>query len=483
MAFYTFLCGALLMTAEAAPPITLDEALEALTANHPIFTKTALTIEQAQLNESALAQEEVWRLSVREENLLQGGDPANPFGPARAIGASAKVGVQRDFWSNGSRLEVGLTSSYLYLQHDDDAGTFALGAPNLPDVAIPLTRDGLESALSVQYTYPLMKNPGLLKRLSLQDAALKVAEEEYQAREVQELAMVSVAGLYVRWWLLNEQEKILLKRVDLAKENRRLVSKRQRARLAERVDVLRSEQALERARSGLAECRWRASGVVAELQTILGITNLVDRAPQAIVPQAPAETEEKVDWVLQTRRLNILNTLRTRLQLQVSAEQERLKPELALVMRAGLKREDFRYTDDGSEGEFNPDAFAGVTFSVPLDRSFVRTGIESVMVGQRIIDEEIRAIRLELTSQKARIDSERQSLNALVKVKDRQLSVASQRAREEGKLFKLGRTLLNFVIQSQDEVQQAKMERLEVIGRLMQLEIERLALMDLFGTP
>ena len=29
------------------------------------------------------------------------------------------------------------------------------------------------------------------------------------------------------------------------------------------------------------------------------------------------------------------------------------------------------------------------------------------MVGQRIIDEEIRAIRLELTSQKARIDSER----------------------------------------------------------------------------
>ena len=111
-----------------------------------------------------------------------------------------------------------------------------------------------------------------------------------------------------------------------------------------------------------------------------------------------------------------------------------------------------------------------VTFSVPLDRSFVRTGIESVMVGQRIIDEEIRAQRLELISKKARIDSERESLTALVKVKDRQLSVASRRAREEGKLFKLGRTLLNFVIQSQDEVQQAKMERLEVVGRLAQLE-------------
>ena len=104
MTFYTFLCGALLMTGEPATTISLDEALDALTANHPIFAKTSLEVEQAQLNESALKQEEVWHLKLREENLLQGGDPANPFGPTRALGASAKVGLQRDFWSNGSRL-------------------------------------------------------------------------------------------------------------------------------------------------------------------------------------------------------------------------------------------------------------------------------------------------------------------------------------------------------------------------------------------
>ena len=288
-----------------------QEALDALTANHPIFAKTSLEIKQAQLNESALKQEEVWHLRLREENLVQGGAPANPFGPARAIGASAKVGIQRDFWSNGSRLEVGLTSSYLYLQHDDDAGTFALGAPNLPDVAIPLTRDGLESALSMQYTYPLMQNPGLLKKLSLQDAALRVEEQEYQAREVQKHAMVSVAALYVQWWTLSEQEKILLKRVNLAKENRRLVSKRQRARLAERVDVLRSEQALERARSGLAECRWRASGIVAELQTVLGLDNLAEKVPQAISPEEPGAARDDATWVMETRRLSILNNLKT----------------------------------------------------------------------------------------------------------------------------------------------------------------------------
>ena len=105
-------------------------------------------------------------------------------------------------------VSVGLTSTYLYLQHDDDAGTFALGAPNLPDVAIPLTRDGLESALSVQYTYPLMQSEPL-EELSLQDAALRVEEQEYQAREIQERAMVSVAALYVQWWVLSEQNKFL----------------------------------------------------------------------------------------------------------------------------------------------------------------------------------------------------------------------------------------------------------------------------------
>ena len=154
----------------------------------------------------------------------------------------------------------------------------------------------MESALSVQYTYPLMQNPGLLKELSLQDAALRVEEQEYQAREIQERAMVSVAALYVQWWVLSEQEQILIRRVSLAKENRRLVSKRQRARLAERVDVLRSEQALERARSGLAECRWRASGIVAELQTILGLDNLAEKVPQAISPEQPGAVEGDAGW-------------------------------------------------------------------------------------------------------------------------------------------------------------------------------------------
>ena len=101
------------------------------------------------------------------------------------------------------------------------------------------------------------------------------------------------------------------------------------------------------------------SGIVAELQTILGLDNLAEKVPQAISPEQPGAVEGDAGWVMATRRLSILNNLKTRLQLKVSAEEERLKPELALVMRAGLKREDFRYTDDASEGEFNPDAFAG----------------------------------------------------------------------------------------------------------------------------
>ena len=83
--------------------------------------------------------------------------------------------------------------------------------------------------------------------------------------------------------------------------------------------------------------------------------------------------QDDATWVMETRRLSILNNLKTRLQLKVSAEEERLKPELALVMRAGVKREDFRYTDDASEGGLIL-MFAGVTFSVPLT-SFVQTGL------------------------------------------------------------------------------------------------------------
>ena len=481
MALYAFLFGAMLFAPGSGDALSLDEALEALSTSHPLFTKSELEIERARVDLSALEQGEVWNLNLREENLIRGGDPANPFGPKRAYGVSTRVEAQRDFWSNGSRLEVGFDASYLYLQHEDNAGTFSLGAPNLPDVAIPLTRDGLQSALSLQYTYPLLQNPGLLKTLNLKNAGLKVIEMEFRSKEAQELAMLSVSALYVKWWILSEQEKILEKRLELAKENKRVVVRRQRARLAERVDVLRSEQALQRALGGLADCRTRIAGTVAELALLTGISELAKRKPTPIQLESELPTLAADAWVGQTRRIGILENLKARLQLKVEAEEERLKPELAVIMRAGVRREDFRYTDEGSEGEFNPDGFAGVALSIPLDRSFQRSGIESAVIGQRILDEEIRETAVGLTATMARINAELAALDDLIQVKDRQLNVAVQRSREELKMFKLGRTLLNFVIQSQDEVQQAKMERLEVVGRLSQLKVERLALMDLLA--
>ena len=293
--------------------------------------------------------------------------------------------------------------------------------------------------------------------------------------------MLSVASLYLRWWLFTEQEKILEKRVTLAKENKRVVVRRKKARLAEKVDVLRSEQALQRALSGVAECRTKTAGAVAELSLMTGLKGLSARKPTALEPEKQSSTSTGDGWIDETRRLDLLRNVKARLRLKVEAEQERLKPELALIMRAGVRREDFRYTDDRSEGEFNPDGFAGLAFSLPLDRSAQRSGIESALIGERIVDEEIRETRLSLASSMARVQAELRSLHELIKVKDRQLSIASQRSREELKMFKLGRTLLNFVIQSQDDVQQAKMERLEVMGKVTQLELERLALMDLLG--
>ena len=107
--------------------------------------------------------------------------------------------------------------------------------------------------------------------------------------------------------------------------------------------------------------------------------------------------------------------------------------------------------------------------------------IENASIAERVVDEELREQKMMLRSLRARIDAESAALRELLKVKERQLQIASQRYREERKMFRLGRTLLNFVIESQDQVQEAKMERLDVRARLALLRIERLALFDLLG--
>ena len=72
-------------------------------------------------------------------------------------------------------------------------------------------------------------------------------------------------------------------------------------------------------------------------------------------------------------------------------------------------------------------------------------------------------------------------MDDLLKVKEGQVRIATQRYKEEKKLFRLGRTLLNFVIESQDQVQEAKMDVLDVRARLALIRIEKLALFDLIG--
>ena len=121
MAFYTFLCGALLMTGEPTTTISLNEALEALTANHPIFAKTSLEIEQAQLNESALKQEEVWHLKLREENLCRAATLRIHLAQPEQLAHRLNLDFNGTFGQMVVVSKWDLRRPIFILQHDDDA--------------------------------------------------------------------------------------------------------------------------------------------------------------------------------------------------------------------------------------------------------------------------------------------------------------------------------------------------------------------------
>ncbi len=468
---------------QASGPLSLGDAFDALQRHHPLFAKAALEVAQARGVEALKRLDHIWYLDARQDTLTSGGDPANTFSPQQVFGATSSFGLRRDFKESGGRLEFGLDASYLYLDHNDDAGRVSLGIPNQPDMLIPLTKDGLQGALSLRYTHPLWKNPGVLEELALQDARLKADEVELRVAESQEALAHAVASRYVQWWFLTEQREIVGKRVQLATENLRLVQKRQRARLAEKVDVLRAQQAVQLANGGLSEVRVKIDATVSELEVILGLS-LEGRQPASVYSYREEGLQSRAsqdNWMDPLGRIRALESLKRRMGLQIDAQRELAKPELALVLSAGVKREDFRYTDDTSEGEFNPDAFAGLVLSYPLGEDPSNAMIENASIAERVVDEELREQKVMLRSLRARIDAESAALRELLKVKERQLQIASQRYREERKMFRLGRTLLNFVIESQDQVQEAKMERLDVRARLALLRIERLALFDLLG--
>ncbi|MCH7673371.1 TolC family protein [candidate division KSB1 bacterium] len=437
------LWGISLASRAGAQTITLETFLDQLQQKHPIFEKEKLTaqIEREEQNSNLGTQD--W--NVFSSVNLSRETPAIAFaGPERTDAVTINGGVERLFWKTGGRLTVSFTSGRAYL---DIRPVF-----EVPDAFY-------QNQFALTYSHPLLKNRnGFLDKFQFELKQFDIDFSEVVALENQEDFLATLAGKFLDWVFFMEQIKIVTERSKLSEEELARTERKRAANLVDQVDVIRAEDAVRISKQNLVLVESQLKAVRAELAVLSQSSELNTAEPEfdlyGVIELPSLETA--TGQVKENSRLIKAIDFRVQ-QIGYSRKgfEETLKPDLSLVAQFNTKSID---TALGKSFVLDkPDWVVGLQFRVPLQNRTAKSQVAKTDLQLKQIQEQLHEISLDLESAVTNIYIQITELERVLTLNQEQIQSAKERTEEELKLYNQGRGELTFVIQSQDNEQNAKL--------------------------
>ncbi|MFC1678676.1 TolC family protein [Elusimicrobiota bacterium] len=453
-----------------AETIELQGVLDLVQANHPLFNKERLGVAiESKRRDAALGGKD-WRL-VASAGFDRQADLVGGFNPERTDTTSGGVSAQRAVWATGGRLGVEWTSA----RTDSRLRSFNL--PFALDLGPSLF---YQNEAAVSYTQPLLRNRGgRLDRLSYDLGEHAVTAASREAAENQESFLLDIALRFVEWTELDERREIASERLALVRRQLATTQKKFKANLLERVEVLRSENAVRLAEQNLVltESAWRAKQT--ELAVLTKSADLRQMKPDYDLHALLKRPDLKEAMERLRRNSRVLKGLAAR-QDQAKRRLKGLAdaslPELALDAR--LAQKDGASESGGSLGLDRTDARVGLLFQYPFGNRKAkadRAGGEFELARLKHCSEEAElALEAALRELLIRIEGMEQVLD----LNKKHLKTARAKTVEEQKLYDQGRGDLTFVIQSQDNEEDSRLTNAANAAVYHALHLRLKALLD-----
>ena len=438
-----FLAGIFFLPSLAsAQTIAQDEFLNLLIESHPIFEKEQLTAQiEREEQASYLGSED---LLIHYGANLMHETPALAIGPERTTALSAQGGIQRIFWNTGARLSASASVGGASLKIDPMWG--------FPDFIY-------QNQVEISYSHPLKRNKGgFLDRFPYELKNFDIDFSEVQALENLENFLADAATRFLDWVFLGEQKRIVAERLRLSEEELARIRRRREANLVDEVDVLRAEDVVRiwRQNQVLVESQWRA--LQAELAVLSQNEEMYDLSPQYDLYEI-TELPPLEDTIAQlNENIRLLRLLRVRIdQSQFARRQfeEMLKPDLSLIAYFNTKEMD----DNVAKALLmdKPDLTVGLQFNYPLQNRTAKSQIDRTDAQVLQLEHQTANIRLKLASTLTNLHIQMSELRNVLDLNVEQIASAERRTQEELRLYNQGRGNLTFVIQSQDNEQNARL--------------------------
>ena len=457
--------------------LTLAELFGVLEERHPFVQQQELAPEVERKNQNVTATAQTWRLTVRPTFYYSQPVDASSFTPEELQQANLFGSAQRTFWSTGGRFSAEWSSNLT----DQNLPTIPLPGPTggMSSFSIGLNRF-YKNRIFFNYSQPLWQNyKGSLDRLDYELADFSIQIAEYETIENKEQFFLQNGLLYLDWVLLREKISILDERLQLAQEQKEFVQEKRQAFLVDEVDVLRAEDAVRMAEQNKMLVQSQLNATKSELAIVAQSPDIQSMQPQFDLydtTDLPPLEQAFNRLMNQSRTLLVLNEQTQRLQRLRSGFAEQKSPQLNANLGAGFVGGDNQFGN--SLDISNPDIQLSLMFSYPLGTQAATVNEQKTQLQIRQLELQRDNVSLNLKSRLAALLIRINEMKNILQLNQRQIASARQRMQEEQKIYEQGRGQLNFVIQSRDNLQNAKLIKAENAAAYQKLLLQYRELTD-----
>jgi outer membrane protein TolC len=459
-----------------AQMITLPELIESVQKNHPFFAKESLTSEiELKAREGYLGAKD-WVVRSSPYYVYQEPVSSGLGVPSKLHNVGGDIAVEKMLWNTGGRFSVSWSTSY----NDQTVADIVIPMPT-GDIVIPVGPSSFYTNKAyLTYTQPLMQNfGGRLDRLEYELSAYTVDILDLQAQENQEAFVLDLAGIFLDWVLLIEQQRIARERLALSQEQLQQIKRKRAAYIVDRVDVLRAEDAVRISEQSIVLIESQLEAKRAELAVLAQNEGLYNEQPDFELYRIDTlpEPEKAVATIKENSKiLMALRTRREQLEYLINGYEEMKRPQLYLSVGAGMQggHEDFSESFDLDK----PDILIALDLRYPLGNRKARADILKTELEIKQLDENIQSIELEFEAGVKNLLIVIKKMEEVLKLNEEQIASAQAKTAEEIKLYNQGRNLLAIVIQSRDNEEQARLSYAQNAATYHKLILQYRALMD-----
>ena len=332
-----------------------------------------------------------------------------------------------------------------------------------------------ENQFGISATYPLINNKnGELSKYNYSLTKLSKKSLEAQLLQDKERFVLGKIDIYLNWVLISKLEQLTLKRYKVAKKSLNLLEKKFKANLIDKVDILKQEDYIQNIKQELLKIEATKQSIKKEisLNTNLPLSDII--APKFKLSE-PLEIYTNTSFS-ETLDNTIFSTTHTSYELEELYYENSKKPKLDIDVSYALVGADSDFTDSFSLDKYS--AYIGITYSRTLHNRSNQADIESTKLKMKELNALYETDKLRFNVEKEKLLVELNSFKNIVTVNKNQIKLALQTAKEEQKLYDIGKGNLSFVLQAQENVHQSEIRLLRTLLEVHTLTFKYLALTD-----